>query len=131
MIKEMTEIAAECLKHPQRKSVWDSKFNNYVCPDSDEKAATVIADQAQSREVRKHPPIRQEFKLVFLTAAIGTLIFILLCVTLTYIVGKDPHPPMERLITGFFDLAKIGFGAIVGLLGGHQLQAEGDREGKR
>jgi len=30
------------------------------------------------------------------------------------------------VILGFFDLAKIGFGAVVGLLGGKKLQGTGE-----
>jgi len=33
--------------------------------------------------------------------------------------------PVEKLVTGLFDLAKIGFGAVAGLLGGKVLEADG------
>jgi len=64
--------------------------------------------------------------LVFLTAAIGTLFFVVLCLVLTLIAGKEPPPLFEKVILGFFDLAKIGFGAVVGLLGGKKLQGTGE-----
>jgi hypothetical protein len=32
------------------------------------------------------------------------------------------------VITGFFDLAKIGFGAVIGLLGGKQLGGQTGKE---
>jgi hypothetical protein len=66
----------------------------------------------------------QLFKIVFLTAAIGTLFFITLCLVLVLIAGKEAPPLFEKVIMGFFDLAKIGFGSVVGLLGGRKLQAE-------
>jgi hypothetical protein len=71
-----------------------------------------------------HPPINPQFKLVFLTAAIGTLLFLALCVTVTLVAGKDPPPLMDKFVTTVLDLVKIGFGAIVGLLGGKVLQGE-------
>lgn len=69
-----------------------------------------------------HPPISPQFKLVFVTAAAGTLLFVVLCLVLSLVAGREPPPLFEKLIMGFFDLAKIGFGAIVGLLGGKRLQ---------
>jgi hypothetical protein len=67
-------------------------------------------------------PINPQFKLVFLTAVIGTLLFIVLCLVLSLLAGKQPPPLFEKVIMGFFDLAKIGFGAVAGLLGGKKLQ---------
>jgi hypothetical protein len=61
--------------------------------------------------------------LVFLTAAGGTLLFVIICVTTTIIAGESPPPLLEKTVTSLFDLAKIGFGAIVGLLGGQALRA--------
>jgi hypothetical protein len=125
MMKEMAQIAAECVRTPGRKSIWSPELGKYVCPDSDE--GTALAGRAQQpilKEVAEHPPISPQFKLVFLTAASGTLIFIVLCLVLTLVAGKEPPPLFEKLIMGFFDLAKIGFGAVVGLLGGKKLQGE-------
>ena len=62
------------------------------------------------------------FKLVFLTAAIGTLLFVLICVTTTLLAGKEPPPLTEKITMALFDLAKIGFGSVVGLLGGQALK---------
>ncbi|MGI0024879.1 MAG: hypothetical protein ACREA4_07015 [Nitrososphaera sp.] len=52
------------------------------------------------------------------------MLFIVLCLVLTLLAGKEPPPLFEKVIMGFFDRAKIGFGTVVGLLGGRKLQAE-------
>src|SRR5438105_1477883 len=128
MLKEMALIAVECVRNPRRKSVWVPGLGKYVCPDSaDGKKALAAEIRVSLAEDGIHPPINPQFKLVFLTAAGGTLLFIVLCFVLALLAGKDPPPLFDKVITGFFDLAKIGFGAVVGLLGGKQLQAERPR----
>jgi hypothetical protein len=128
MIAEMANIAAECLKHPKKKSVWSPELGRYVCPDSEEGKRALDAGHrtAQANRTRtegpEHSPIDPQFKLVFVTAAIGTLLFILICVAVTVWIGKDMPSPVEKLVSGLFDLAKIGFGAVVGLLGGKAIQ---------
>ena len=123
MIKEMAQIAAECFKRPGEMSVWSPELGRYVCPDE---AKTVAAKPPPkiSSKVAKHPPVNPQFKLVFLTSVIGTFIFAVVCLVLTFAAGKEPPPLFEKVIMGFFDLVKIGFGAIAGLLGGKKLQAE-------
>jgi len=74
-----------------------------------------------------HPPISSEFKLVFVTAAGGTLFFILLCVTTSILAGRNAPSLVIEIIRGLFSLAQIGFGAIVGLLGGKRLQGAGSK----
>ena len=76
------------------------------------------------KEMARHPPISPQFKLVFLTAAGGTLLFALLCVVLTFAAGKEPPQLFEKVILSLFDLVKIGFGAVVGLLGGKMFQKD-------
>ena len=61
---------------------------------------------------------------MFLTAAGGTLLFAVLCIILTFAIGKEPKPLFEKVVMGMFDLVKIGFGALVGLLGGKTLQGK-------
>ena len=125
MLKEIVQDAAECFKTPGRKSVWSSQLGRYVCLDLEEgQTLSLAAKETNHADAAKHPPISPIFKLVFLTAAVGTLLFIVLCLILTLLAGKEPPPLFEKVIMGFFDLAKIGFGAVVGLLGGRKLQAE-------
>jgi hypothetical protein len=123
MIKEMAQIAAECFRRPGELSLWSPELGRYVCPD-EAKAITAGTSPKASLEVAKHPPVNPQFKLVFLTSVIGTFIFAVLCLVLTFAVGKEPPPLFEKVVMGFFDLAKIGFGAVVGLLGGKKLQGE-------
>jgi hypothetical protein len=78
---------------------------------------------ALDQESRTRPPINSEFKLVFVTAAGGTLLFVLLCVALTLAAGREPPDLMLEITRGLFSLAQIGFGALVGLLGGKRLSA--------
>lgn len=130
MISEMASIAVDCVKNPKRRSVWSPELDRYVCPDTEEGKKALAAAQPvpRSEEIRekaaRHPPIDTQFKLVFLTAAGGTLLFALLCVTLSFVAGKEPPPLFEKLVMGLIDLVKIGFGAMAGLLGGKTLQGE-------
>lgn len=125
MVKDMALMAAECLEHPRRKSLWIPSIGKYVCPESAEALASaervVEREQEHGSPAKVNPPLNPQFKLVFLTAALGTLGFAVLCVTLTLLAGREPPPLFEKVIMGFFDLAKIGFGAVVGLLGGKKL----------
>jgi hypothetical protein len=126
MFEIMTAIARECLKHPGSKSVWSPQLKGYVCAASEEGkklAAEAESDQQKAGTPPARPTINPQFKLVFLTAAGGTLLFVVLCLVLTLIAGKTPPPLFEKVVMGFFDLAKIGFGAVVGLLGGKTLGA--------
>ena len=56
------------------------------------------------------------------TFAAGTVLSLALCVGLTLAAGKDPPSLMTEVVRGLFDLAKVGFGAIVGLLGAKRLE---------
>jgi hypothetical protein len=122
MITEMVNIAAECLKTPTRSSVWSAGLGKYVCRDTPEGREALA--RTSLRDAAAHPPINPQFKLVFVTAISGTALFVVLCLVLSLIAGKEPPPLFEKIILGFFDMAKIGFGAIVGLLGGKKLQGE-------
>jgi hypothetical protein len=129
MVKQMGIVAAECFKHPTRSSVWLPAEGRYVCPESDEALkhaeglAAQQANRVRPRSTQVPRRLNPEFKLVFLTAAGGTGLFTILCIALSIYVGKDPPPLLEKLISNMFDLVKIGFGAVVGLLGAKSLQA--------
>jgi hypothetical protein len=106
---------------PQVASVWSSNLERYVCENSGE-GATI----AQGRQ-EPAPMISRTFKLIFTWTFVGTLFFIVLCICLSLAVGREPPPLFEKLILATFDLAKIGFGAIVGLLGAKYM--DGDPHG--
>jgi hypothetical protein len=130
MFSEMASIVVDCVRHPGRRSTWSPELGRYVCPDMEEgrraaaMAHEVIATPEREAQIAKHPPINPQFKLVFLTAAGGTLLFAVLCIVLTFAIGKEPKPLFEKVVMGMFDLVKIGFGALVGLLGGKALQGK-------
>jgi hypothetical protein len=54
--------------------------------------------------------------LVFLTAAGGTLLFVILCVVLTLATKGAPPLLLEKLVESILTMAQIGFGAVVGHL---------------
>src|SRR5262245_9645731 len=107
MIGEMANVVKECLTHPGRVSVWVPELDRYVFPESEEgrKALASVRRPATAspRETPDQPRIDPQFKLVFLTAAIGTLLFVAVCVTLTWLRGADMPSPLEKLVTGLFD----------------------------
>ena len=116
VVDDMLKIAAECVRHPKRHAVWSPERHQYVCPETEE--GQRVSLDAQSRA---HPPLNSQFKLVFVTASAGTLLFVVLCIVLTLVAGKEPPPLFEKVVMSIFDMAKIGFGAIVGLLGAKRL----------
>jgi len=92
----------------------------YVCPD--ESSAYLRAKESQANtQGLPSDRLDPKFKLVFLTAAIGTLLFTLICVVLHLATTGEPPPARKELIEGLLTMAKVGFGAIVGLLGGKKL----------
>jgi hypothetical protein len=116
MIRDILDIAGECINHPQRRAVWSPEVGRYMCPDTAEGQRVALNYQAV-----QHPPIDPQFKLVFLAAVAGTVLFTVLCILLTLLAGEQLPSLLEKIVMGLFDLAKIGFGAIVGLLGGKRL----------
>ena len=120
MLKDMAVIATECIRNPDRRAIWSPELRKYVCPDTEE-GQGVRLDPAS----RSNPPINPQFKLVFVTAAGGTLLFISLCIVLTLAAGASPPDLMTEVIRGLFSLTQIGFGAVIGLLGGKRLGGGG------
>jgi hypothetical protein len=112
----MIDIAGECIQNPRQRGVWSPEVNQYVCPDTEEGQRVTLDYQASG-----HPPISPEFKLVFIAATAGTILFTALCIGLTLLSGEQLPDLLEKVIMGLFDLAKIGFGAIVGVLGAKRI----------
>ena len=119
MVGDMAAIAVECLTRPKKNAVWSPAHGRYVCPRTEN-----IAEAQLERKSATRPPISPLFKLVFAAAAIGTLLSLTLCVALTLAAGREPPSLMTEVVRGLFSLAQVGFGAIVGLLGGKRLEAD-------
>jgi len=111
MIKAMTEVAAECLRHPKRGSYWSAAEGKYVCPESAQPESGSHSTESSSR-----PALQENFKLVFRAAFGGMILFTLICVGCHLATGGEPPAALQKMIDGFLDMAKIGFGAVVGLL---------------
>jgi hypothetical protein len=106
--------------------VWSRRLRKYVCEESDEGRLAVARQSAEGPV--QHPPISPTFKFVFRWSFVGTLLFVALCIVLSLVAGREPPPLFEKVIMGTFDLAKIGFGAIVGLLGAKYVDGESARK---
>jgi hypothetical protein len=131
MLSEMANVAAECIKHPTRPSVWVPQLGCYVCPDSEEgqraSASAEMLGMSNSPRAAQSSRIDTQFKLVFIASAVGTLFFVVICVALHLYTDGQPPPALAKLIDGLLDMAKIGFGAVVGLLGGKVLKTNSSR----
>jgi hypothetical protein len=120
VLSSIGKVGTECLRHPGRPSLWLEAEGRYVC--SDEAAAYARAEKSQAKtDVLPSNRLDPKFKLVFLAAAGGTLLFTLICVALHLATTGEPPPARKEFIEGMLTMAKIGFGAIVGLLGGKVL----------
>ncbi|MEK6302248.1 MAG: hypothetical protein AABO41_16180 [Acidobacteriota bacterium] len=127
MISEIVNVAAECVKHPTKPSILVPELGRYVCPDSREGQRALAQIQliaTDSQPLTQPSRIDPQFKLVFITAAVGSLLFVVICVGLHLYTDGQPPPALAKLIDGLLDMAKIGFGAAVGLLGGKAMQAK-------
>ena len=122
-IADMATIAAECIRTPGRTSVWSKAKGKYVCS-LDQGFTEAVAENLRQPAAAITPPINKTFKLVFVTAFAGTIFFALLCVVTSLLAGRTPTPLVERVVMTIADMAKIGTGAFVGLLGGQRLRAE-------
>jgi hypothetical protein len=125
VFREMANIANECLLKPRTRSIWSGSLRKYVCEDSEE--GHLARAQQSTRNHAQHPPISPTFKFVFRWSFAGTLLFVGLCIVLSLVAGREPPPLFEKVIMATFDLAKIGFGAIVGLLGAKHVEGVSSR----
>jgi hypothetical protein len=119
MANAIAQMVAECLHETKRTSVWSERLEKYVCADTEE-GRQALADQAGHVSVG-HPTLSSEFKSVASIALIGTIFTLCLCVVLTFLAGREPHPLLEKVIMGCFDIVKIGIGAVAGLFAGRKL----------
>ena len=120
VLSAIGKVATECIKHPGRPSLWLEAEGRYVCPDEAEAYARAARSQTKT-DAPSSQRLDPKFKLVFLTAAGGTLLFTAICVAMHLITTGEPPPARKEFIEGMLTMAKIGFGAIVGLLGGKVL----------
>jgi hypothetical protein len=116
----MAMLAAECVRNPDRPSFWQEEEGRYVCPDR-EIAFSDSRAQAPGDIYLESARVDPTFKLVFLTVVVGTFFFTLLCVTIHLATRGELPPARKELSDGIFTMAKIGFGAIAGLLGGKSM----------
>jgi hypothetical protein len=119
MVQDMIAVAVACAARPGHVSVWSERLGKYIC--AKDPAFKEAAANQTPEIVAAHPAINPTFKLVFLTAAIGTALFTMLCV-LIHVFTKQPLPSLtDKLFDALLSMAQIGFGAIVGLLGGRSI----------
>lgn len=119
-LDRMGKIALECVKKPNRPSFWLEGEGTYICPERNEVHSEDRPRFAPSTG-QKSERIDAKFKLVFITAAVGTIMFTLICVTLHLATNGELPPARKELSDSILTMAKIGFGAIVGMLGGKAL----------
>src|SRR5262245_15169069 len=117
MLWKMAAVVVECVRKPGEWSVWSERAGRYVCPDEPQ-YQVAIAEQAKE----KPGAITPKFKLVFITAAVGTVFFFVTCVTVHLVIGKEMSDPLTQIIDKTFDLVKIGFGTLVGMAGAKALE---------
>ena len=119
--QEMITDAIECLKTLGQTSVWSNRLGRYVCRD-DRTFAQAVAERRKDDRPPDRPPLSAAFKLVFVTAAGGTLLFVLICVGTRLAMGAKIDSSTDEMLKALMDLVKIGFGTICGLLGGRALK---------
>jgi hypothetical protein len=117
-LRSMQRVAVACITKPGHPSIWYDAERRYVCPDEPEVYARAEQSQAAIHDAQSSPRLDPKFKLVFLTTAGGTLLFTVVCVALHLAATGEPPPARKEFIEGMLTMVKIGFGAIVGLLGG-------------
>ena len=125
-LADAIKIAQECVRRPGKVSIWSPKLDRYVCGD-DPGFRQALADQAQPKN-KVYSPLSPAFKLVFLTAIGGTLLFFVTCLSVHLWTGGVMPSATEKFVDGLWDMVKVGFGAVTGLLGGQALRNEASLE---
>ena len=120
LTKRMAGVATECVRTPGRASLWSARLGRYVC-ENDPEFEAVKAEQGVAIS-QGRAPLSSMFKLVFLTSVAGTFLFTVVCVATSILAGREPPALMVELVRWAGDLAKIGFGTIVGMLGGQAIR---------
>src|SRR5689334_11791003 len=92
LFKDIAAVAAECVRTPGHVSIWDKDLGRYVCA-KDPRFQGALQKQSRSSPA----PIDPTFKLVFITATAGTLLFVVICVATTIAAGRDMPPAWEKL----------------------------------
>jgi hypothetical protein len=113
---KMGKVAAECLKKPGRPSFWVEREGRYICPEEGD--LRHVTNQTTQTSLSTAERIDPKFKLVFLTAAIGTFLFTLICVAVHLLTNGELPPGRKELSDSLLTMAKVGFGAVAGMLGG-------------
>lgn len=115
----MAGVATECLTRPGQPSFWIESEGRYIClRELEDRSGPEGGVPTAASETDRLDP---KFKLVFWASVVGTLLFTSICVALHLATTGEPPPLREKLIENFFTMANVGFGAIVGLLGGKAL----------
>ena len=122
MVGHMIEVAKHC-GHPRLMCVWNSGVQAFECLEPAEAAARLAANPSQYLDragAPGRPALGPQFKLVFITALVGTLFFLSICIALTVWMGREIEV-VNKVVEGLLTMAQVGFGAIVGLLGAKSL----------
>ena len=115
VVARMSGVARECFRRPRVTSLLASSESRYVCPEEAEEFARAENLQGERRAAHRIDP---KFKMVFLATVGGTLLFTCICVALRLGAGSSLSSADDELFGVMLTMVKIGFGAIVGLLGG-------------
>jgi hypothetical protein len=111
VLRAIGKVATECIRRPGQPSLWLEAEGRYVCPD-EANAYALAAKSQENADTAPSARLDPKFKLVFLTATGGTVLFTLICVALHLATTGEPPPPRKEFIEGMLTMAKIGFGAL-------------------
>ena len=130
MITEMVNVAVECVQHPKRASVWAPELGRHICSDSEESKTSLAEEQRIAvshparKRVQEHSRIDPSVRACACDRCSRHItIHPPLCSTNMVQRGRYAYGSREAG-NGLFDIARIGFDAVVGLLGGKVLQGE-------